>query len=66
MKFTLIPILLFGFKLCCVSRCLKNTSQEKLDTANLRSDLLKEMANKYKKELLFSFCLIKFLTIEDF
>ena len=30
----------FGFKLCYISRHLKNTSQQNLDTGNLRSDLL--------------------------
>ena len=29
----------FGFRLCYVSRYLKYTSQQNLDTANLRSDL---------------------------
>ena len=30
---------LFGFKLCYVSRYLKNTSQRIVDTGNLRNDL---------------------------
>ena len=33
------PKFLFGFKLFYVSRYLKNTSQQILDTGNLRSDL---------------------------
>ena len=33
------PNFLFDFKLCCVRRYLKNTSQQILNTGNLRSDL---------------------------
>ena len=36
---TLTPYYLFGFKLCYVSRYLKNTSQQILDTGNLSNDL---------------------------
>ena len=36
---TLTPNFLFVFKLCYVSRYLKHTSQQILDTGNLRSDL---------------------------
>ena len=36
---TLTPNFLFGFKLCFESRYLKYTSQQILDTGNLRSDL---------------------------
>ena len=33
------PNFLFGFKLCYVSRYLKDTSQQILNTWNLRSDI---------------------------
>ena len=36
---TLTPNFLYGFMLCYVSRYLKNTSQQILETENLRSDL---------------------------
>ena len=36
---TLTPNFLFDFKLCSVSRYLKNTSQQNLDTENLQIEL---------------------------
>ena len=36
---TLTPNFLFGFKLCYVSRYLKDTSQQNFDTGNLKSDI---------------------------
>ena len=37
----LTPIFLIGFKLCYVSRYLKDTSQQNLVTGNLRSEIPK-------------------------
>ena len=37
---TLTPNFPFVFKLCYVSRYLKNTSQQIFDTGNMRGDLL--------------------------